>query len=143
MEKKYFFSSQTNEMMLAGKRNYWNYSLHFFFFLISSNTQYFCYIWSLEDIITEKILTFYIILMICSSLSLTAGFYKHFNIYVFLYWNFPIGGKLKHIFWAINYSRHLKILRCREFKWRAHSISAPRFYCIVCDKALICNHKTR
>ena len=40
----------------------------------------FLLIMKLENIITGKILTFYIVLLICSNLNLTARFYKHLNV---------------------------------------------------------------
>ena len=63
----------------------------------------------MEDVITGKILTFYIILLICSNLNLQdfmiISISKFYCNESFL------------AYYSSNYIRHLKILHCREFYW--------------------------
>ena len=124
----------------------------------------------MEEIIAEKILSFYIILPICFSLNLLAGFYeisiskfycnetflwvannkgiifKQFiAVFILKFW---VVGSLSEeihskfcVVGSLSEEIHSKFCVVGSLSEEIHSISTPRFRCIICAKIWKCDHQ--
>ena len=110
----------------------------------------------MEEIIAEKILSFYIILLICFSLNLLAGFYeisisKFYCNETFLWVANNKGIIFKQfiavfilkfcVVGSLSEEIHSKFCVVGSLSEEIHSISTPRFRCIICAKIWKCDHQ--